>query len=80
MKNLDFLIQVLTNVSNPLELSILGPKEDIQYWQKCKKLMKQIPDHIKIVVGDEISLNKYMKLLVSMIFLFSQLEVKILDM
>ena len=58
MKNLDFLIQVLTNVSNPLELSILGPKENIQYWQECKKLISKLPAHIKIVVGDEISPEK----------------------
>ncbi len=55
MKNLDFLIKVLSNVSNPLELSILGPKEDTQYWQKCKNLISKTPSHVKIVVGDEIS-------------------------
>jgi len=54
MKNLDFLINVLSNVSNPLELSILGPKEDLQYWQECKRLIKQLPAHIKINVGGEI--------------------------
>lgn len=58
MKNLDFLIKVLTNVSNPLELSILGPKEDVQYWKKCKKLMSKMPDHIKIIIGDGISHRK----------------------
>ena len=55
MKNLDFLIRVLSKVSNPLELSILGPKEDPQYWQECKKLMSKIPAHIKIIIGGEIS-------------------------
>lgn len=58
MKNLDFLIKVLSKVSNPLQLSILGPKEDPQYWQECKKLMTRIPTNIKIVIGDEISPKK----------------------
>ena len=58
MKNLDFLIRVLSNVSNPLEFSILGPKEDSQYWKECKTLMGKIPAHIKIIVGDEIAPEK----------------------
>ena len=58
MKNLDFLIKVLSNVSNPLELSILGPKEDSKYWLKCKKLMNKIPTNIKIIIGGEISPEK----------------------
>ena len=58
MKNLDFLIKVLTNVSYPLELNILGPKDDLQYWNLCKKLINKLPTHIKITVSDEVPPNK----------------------
>lgn len=54
MKNLDFLIKVLTNVSSSLELSILGPKEDLQYWKKCKKLIKKLPHNIKVNIGNAV--------------------------
>ena len=58
MKNLDFLLNVLSDVSSPLELSILGPKEDPQYWLECKKIMSKIPANIKIIIGGEISPEK----------------------
>ena len=54
MKNLDFLLRALINVKYPIELTILGPKEDLAYWDKCKKLILKLPTHVKINVGDEI--------------------------
>ena len=54
MKNLDFLLKVLNDVSHPLELDILGPKEDINYWERCKKILAKLPTHIKVNIGNEI--------------------------
>ena len=54
MKNLDFLINILAEVSYPLELSILGPKEDLHYWDVCKKLMDKLPNYIKVNIGGEV--------------------------
>ena len=51
---LDFLLKVLNDVSCPLELDILGPKEDLNYWEQCKKLLVKLPTHIKINIGNEI--------------------------
>jgi glycosyltransferase involved in cell wall biosynthesis len=58
MKNLDFLINILAGVSYPLELSILGPKEDLHYWDVCKKLIDKLPNYIKVNIGGEISPEK----------------------
>ena len=58
MKNLDFLINILAGVSYPLELSILGPKEDIYYWDTCKKLLDKLPNYIKVNIGGEVSPEK----------------------
>ena len=58
MKNLDFLIDVLIDVSCPLELSIHGPKDDLQYWSLCKKLINKLPTHIKINISNEVLPNK----------------------
>ena len=54
MKNLDFLINILAGVSYPLELSILGPKEDLHYWDVCKKLIDKLPNYIKVNIGGEV--------------------------
>lgn len=54
MKNLDFLLKVLNKVSTPLVFDIIGPKEDLQYWDKCKKLINKLPTHIKINIKGEI--------------------------
>ena len=37
MKNLDYLIKVLTKVRTPLEFTIFGPKVDLKYWNQCIK-------------------------------------------
>jgi glycosyltransferase involved in cell wall biosynthesis len=54
MKNLDFLLKVLARVSTAIELSIFGPKENIIYWNSCKELIKKLPDHVKINIGEEV--------------------------
>ena len=58
MKNLDFLIRVLNEVSYPIRLDVLGPKEDIKYWNLCKNLINKLPSHIKINIGGEIVPSK----------------------
>ena len=54
MKNLDFLLKVLTEVIVSVELSIFGPIEDLIYWKKCLKLIDKLPSNIKIIIGDEV--------------------------
>lgn len=46
MKNLDFLLQVLKDVNESIELSIYGPKEDLRYWKKCIDLINDLPKNI----------------------------------
>ncbi len=54
MKNLDYLLSILNNVSLPLQLSIYGPLEDINYWNKCIHIIKQLPKHISAKYHGEI--------------------------
>jgi glycosyltransferase involved in cell wall biosynthesis len=58
MKNLDYLIEVLIKVKKPLQLSIFGPKIDLKYWSKCKRLLKKLPSHIKVSINEEVSPTK----------------------
>lgn len=54
MKNLDFLINILSEISKDIEFNIFGPKEDAQYWNKCKKILLELPKNIKVNIGDEV--------------------------
>ena len=55
MKNLDYLLRVLFKVSEPLEVDIYGPIEDIGYWKVCQKLINILPSHIKVNIGGEVN-------------------------
>lgn len=58
MKNLDFLIKVLSKVILKVELNIFGPKQDVNYWEKCKIDLKKLPNNIKVNIGNEIPHDK----------------------
>ena len=50
MKNLEFLLQVLKDINESIELSIYGPKEDLRYWKKCIDLINDLPKNIIVNV------------------------------
>jgi glycosyltransferase involved in cell wall biosynthesis len=58
IKNLDYLIETLIKVKKPLEFSIFGPKLDLKYWNKCNKLIKKLPSHIKVNINEEVCPSK----------------------
>tara|TARA_X000000950_G_scaffold281743_1_gene379118 strand:- start:219 stop:1409 length:1191 start_codon:yes stop_codon:yes gene_type:complete len=48
MKNLKFVLQVLSLVDVPIYLDIGGPQEDKVYWQECQFLANSLPKNIKV--------------------------------
>jgi len=48
IKNLLFLLRVLSNVRARVELTIVGPVEDAGYWNECRQMMEQATSNIKI--------------------------------
>lgn len=48
MKNLDFALDVLRDVQEPVELSIYGPVEDEAYWARCQAKLQALPAHIRV--------------------------------
>jgi glycosyltransferase involved in cell wall biosynthesis len=46
MKNLDWLLQILTSVSSQVELAIFGPIEDLSYWKHCQALISGLPSNV----------------------------------
>lgn len=47
-KNLKTAIELLTNVKGKVEFDIYGPIEDDKYWDKCKRLIQQLPSNIVV--------------------------------
>ncbi|WLI88017.1 glycosyltransferase family 4 protein [Massilia sp. R2A-15] len=48
MKNLEFALEVLRDVSVPVAFNIYGPKEDAGYWSKCEARIKLLPPNISV--------------------------------
>jgi glycosyltransferase involved in cell wall biosynthesis len=47
-KNLDFALNLLTNVGGDVLLDIYGPMEDQRYWQECQVLIDRLPSNVKV--------------------------------
>ncbi len=47
-KNLHFLLEVLNQVRGNVRLTIVGPHEDTQYWERCQALMRKLPENVTI--------------------------------
>jgi len=48
IKNLLFLLNVIRNIKDKVELTIIGPVEDESYWNECKKMIAENPSNIKV--------------------------------
>ncbi|MDB5745152.1 MAG: glycosyl transferase group 1 [Polaromonas sp.] len=53
-KNLDFALSVLARVSVPVQFTIYGPQEDLVYWDRCVKLINQLPAHIIVIYAGSV--------------------------
>lgn len=45
-KNLDFALKVLRKVRSRVTFEIVGPVENVEYWEKCQKLRDELPSHV----------------------------------
>jgi glycosyltransferase involved in cell wall biosynthesis len=49
IKNLHFLLELLRYVKADLQLSIIGPIENVNYWQECNVSIQKLPPNIEVV-------------------------------
>lgn len=47
-KNLDYLLQALTNVEGRVRLSVYGPRLEPDYWARCLSLSERLPDSVSM--------------------------------
>ena len=48
MKNLDFLLKILSKVRSNIVFNIHGPAENLDYWHLCKGLIDELPSNIEV--------------------------------
>jgi glycosyltransferase involved in cell wall biosynthesis len=48
IKNLLFLLQALDKVRAEVELTVIGPVEDADYWETCQKAIARLPANIRV--------------------------------
>jgi len=48
-KNLTKSIELLNKINGEIEFNIYGPIEDEGYWMRCKKMIQELPQNIKVV-------------------------------
>lgn len=55
MKNLDVALKVLYKTKESVNYHIYGPIEDEDYWNECKKLINNLPSHIRVEYKGELN-------------------------
>jgi glycosyltransferase involved in cell wall biosynthesis len=48
IKNLLFLLDALNQVKGNVELSVVGPVEDNNYWQQCQAVIRRLPATVQV--------------------------------
>lgn len=49
VKNIEFALDVLAQVTLPVMFEIYGPLVDLDYWQRLQSRIEQLPGHIKVI-------------------------------
>lgn len=63
-KNLRYLLDILRSITDAsVELEIVGPLEDQEYWSECQEVIKTLPPNIRITVVGPVSYPQALELL-----------------
>jgi glycosyltransferase involved in cell wall biosynthesis len=62
-KNLLFALEILKDTKVNISFDIYGPKEDVEYWDRCKKIIDQLPSNIKVKYQGSLQPNEIIKTL-----------------
>lgn len=58
-KGAHFLLEVLQNINEgDVELELIGPREDEEYWQRCEQLLESMPPNVKVTVAGSLPHNE----------------------
>ncbi|MDP4148462.1 MAG: glycosyltransferase [Bacteroidota bacterium] len=54
IKNLDYLLEVLNEVSCKIRLTIVGSIEEPSYWEKCREIIRLLPSNVSVNYAGEV--------------------------
>lgn len=64
MKNLDFALGIICNMRTKVQFDIYGPVEDVEYWERCQRIIAAKPPNVKIEYYGEVD-NPRVKSIIS---------------
>jgi glycosyltransferase involved in cell wall biosynthesis len=70
IKNLDFALNLLKEVTFPVEFSIYGPLEDQDYLLKCENIVRSLPPNVMVQFKGEVAFHETKALFHKHHFLF----------
>ena len=70
MKNLDFALRALFNVKSRVVFSVVGSKEDKEYFDYCQSIARDVPKNVDVIWSDAIEHSQIAGVMASNDFLF----------
>jgi glycosyltransferase involved in cell wall biosynthesis len=64
VKNLKFALEILKNIKGRVEFNIFGPVSDIEYWEECKGIIRELPTNITVNYKGSLSHNEVPKAMI----------------
>jgi len=61
-KNLDYALRVLMKVKLDVIFDIYGPIDNIRYWKECQKILRKLPENVKVKYRGLINHNEAIQL------------------
>lgn len=62
-KNLDFALKAMSRVRSNATLDIIGPIENVAYWNQCQRILRELPPHVTVRALGPIQPSEVMKTL-----------------
>ena len=58
MKNVHLILESLKSIDRKIEYQLYGPIKDAGYWEACKRIIEQMPQHISVTYQGELLPDK----------------------
>ena len=71
IKNLGFVLDILTGASGRINLNVVGPMDDPDYWQECETKIKALPDNIQVHINGDMPQYQVLEIIRKAHFLIS---------
>lgn len=70
MKNLLFALRAVARCKARIDFTLLGPVRDAVYMRDCRALIRQLPDHVRVLEGGEVAADRVREIMAGQDLLF----------